>query len=249
MRVEMFTFLVTGALCLAGSLGVILFRNPIHAALSLIGTLFTIAVLFVAQGAYFLAAIQVIVYAGAIVILFMFVLMLLGVDKVEEIESEPLISMQTVGISIGVAIFVLISTALIAVSAPSTGAESTYRALDESRPDITQLGEALFTDYIYAFQITAVLLTVAVVGAVILARRAGDPIDLDEFPEGTVPEARERAIQEELDRIAAEEAERAAEQEAARKAAEEEKEAAMAAAAAESSDDTNGESTDEEATS
>lgn len=248
MRVEMFTFLVTGALCIAGSLGVILFRNPIHAALSLIGTLFSIAVLFVAQGAYFLAAIQVIVYAGAIVILFMFVLMLLGVDRVEEVETEPLVSMRTVGISIGVAIFVLVCTALITISAPSTGAESTYKALDPTTPDVNQLGESLFTDYIYAFQITAVLLTVAVVGAVILARRAGDPIDLEEFPEGTVPEARERELREELERIAAEEAERQAAEEAARKAAEEEKAAAMAAASTTDADEDTG-GHEEEATS
>ncbi len=61
-----------------------------HSALSLVATLFGIAVLFVAQGADFLAAVQVIVYAGAIVVLFLFVIMLLGVDKAEAVEVEPL---------------------------------------------------------------------------------------------------------------------------------------------------------------
>ncbi len=83
MRVEMFTFLVAGAICLGGALGVVLFRNPVHNALSLVATLFGVAVLFIAQEAYFLAAIQVIVYAGAIVVLFLFVIMLLGVDRAE----------------------------------------------------------------------------------------------------------------------------------------------------------------------
>src|SRR3546814_14945023 len=87
---ELFVFLVAGAACLAGALGVVLSRNPVHAALSLVGTLFGIAVLFIAQEAHFLAAVQVIVYAGAIVVLFLFVLMLLGVDRSEDLSIEPI---------------------------------------------------------------------------------------------------------------------------------------------------------------
>ena len=87
---ELFVFIVAGACCLAGALGVVLSANPVHAALSLVGTLFGIAVLFVAQEANFLAAVQVIVYAGAIVVLFLFVLMLLGVDRSEDLTIEPI---------------------------------------------------------------------------------------------------------------------------------------------------------------
>ena len=90
MRVEMFTFLIAGAIVLGGALGVVLLRNPVHNALSLVATLFGVAVLFVIQEAYFLAAIQVIVYAGAIVILFLFVIMFLGVDRIEATERDPL---------------------------------------------------------------------------------------------------------------------------------------------------------------
>jgi NADH-quinone oxidoreductase subunit J len=78
---ELFVFLVAGAIILAGAVGVIVLANPIHSALSLVATLFGVAVLFVAQEAHFLAAVQVIVYAGAIVVLFLFVIMLLGVDR------------------------------------------------------------------------------------------------------------------------------------------------------------------------
>src|SRR4029450_2853345 len=80
MTVELFVFVVAAAACLAGAIGVVASRNPVHAALSLVGTLFGIAVLFVAEEANFLAAVQVIVYAGAIVVLFLFVLRLLVVD-------------------------------------------------------------------------------------------------------------------------------------------------------------------------
>lgn len=196
MRVEMFTFLVTALICLGGSLGVVLFRNPVHSALSLIATLFGVAVLFIAQEAYFLAAIQVIVYAGAIVVLFLFVIMLLGVDKAESFRREPLLGQRPAAIIAGAAILGLTLTALLSSAARVTGERSVLAPLDPAVPDINRLGRVLFTDYVFAFEITAVLLTIAVVGAVVLIRRAGDPIDLDEFPEGTAADvlaAREAA--------------------------------------------------------
>jgi len=87
---ELFVFVCASVMVLVGALGVIFRKHPVHAALSLVLTLFGIAVLFVAQSAEFLAAVQVIVYAGAIVILFLFVIMLLGVDKAENLQIEPL---------------------------------------------------------------------------------------------------------------------------------------------------------------
>ncbi len=187
----MFTFLVTGAICLAGALGVVLFRNPVHNALSLVATLFGVAVLFIAQEAYFLAAIQVIVYAGAIVILFLFVIMLLGVDRTEHFEREPLLGQRPVAAVLGIAILGLTLTALLSTAAEVTGDSSVLAPLDPEIPDIERLGRVLFTDYIFAFEITAVLLTIAVIGAVVLARRAGAAIDLDEFSDGTAKDVLE----------------------------------------------------------
>ena len=187
----MFTFLVTGAICLAGALGVVLFRNPVHNALSLVATLFGVAVLFIAQEAYFLAAIQVIVYAGAIVILFLFVIMLLGVDRTEHFEREPLLGQRPVAAVLGIAILGLTLTALFSTAAEVTGDSSVLAPLDPEIPDIERLGRVLFTDYIFAFEITAVLLTIAVIGAVVLACRAGAAIDLDEIPDGTAKDALE----------------------------------------------------------
>ncbi len=83
-------FAVSAAIVLAGAIGVVVARNPVHSALMLVMTLFGIAVLFVLQQASFLAAVQVIVYAGAIVVLFLFVIMFLGVDKEENVAAEPL---------------------------------------------------------------------------------------------------------------------------------------------------------------
>ena len=88
--VEVVVFAVAGAACLVGAVGVVLSRNPVHAALMLVMTLFGIAVLFVALQAHFIAAVQVIVYAGAIVVLFLFVIMLLGVDRAAELSLGAL---------------------------------------------------------------------------------------------------------------------------------------------------------------
>ena len=212
MRVEMLTFLLAGAVCLAGALGVVLFRNPVHNALSLVATLFGVAVLFIAQEAYFLAAIQVIVYAGAIVVLFLFVIMLLGVDRAKALGMEPIAGQRVAAVITGVAILGLSLTALLAGSDIVTGAQSTTGPLDPAETDVARLGRFIFTDYVFAFEITAVLLTIAVVGAVMLSRRApGKAIDLEEFPDGTaidqIEARREAALEARLAAEAAAEAE------------------------------------------
>jgi NADH-quinone oxidoreductase subunit J len=81
--VDWMVFVIATVIVLAGAIGVVISRHPVHCVLFLIQTLFGVAILFVAQGAHFLAAVQVIVYAGAIVVLFLFVIMLLGVDRAE----------------------------------------------------------------------------------------------------------------------------------------------------------------------
>jgi len=180
--VEYMTFVVAAMICLMGAIGVVALRNPIHNALSLIATLFGVAVLFVAQGAYFLAAIQIIVYAGAIVILFLFVIMLLGVDEVEEMRRERSMIRLPLALMASAAIVGLVLVSVLVGSREVTGRRTANGALDEGS-DINVLGRSLFTDHVFAFEITGVLLTIAVVGAVVLARKAkGDVIDFDEFP-------------------------------------------------------------------
>src|SRR4051812_34864119 len=96
-------FVVAAVMVLSGAIGVIVSGNAVHAALSLVLTLFGVAVLFVAQQAHFLAAVQVIVYAGAIVVLFLFVIMLLGVDRPENLKIEPLRLQRPAAIVLGIA--------------------------------------------------------------------------------------------------------------------------------------------------
>jgi len=163
-------FVVAGAAVLAGALGVILATQPVHAALMLVLTLFGVAVLFVAQQAHFLAAVQVIVYAGAIVVLFLFVIMLLGVDKSENVATEPLRGQRPIaylaGLGIVAAIFLLARTAWV------SGAQSVAGAADGPGTNVEKLATSLFTRYLLAFEMTSVLLVIAVVGAVVLARHS-----------------------------------------------------------------------------
>ena len=137
-------------------------------------TLFGIAVLFVAQEANFLAAVQVIVYAGAIVVLFLFVLMLLGVDRAEDLSIEPLGGQRIAALVVGLGVLALSLLALASTGGEATGARPAADAANrvtEGVADIDQLGESLFTDYLFAFEITSVLLVIAIVGAVVLSRK------------------------------------------------------------------------------
>src|SRR3954471_24209911 len=94
-------FVLAAMAALVSAVGVVTSRSPVHSALSLVATLFAVAVLFIAQDAQFLAAVQVIVYAGAIVVLFVFVIMLLGVDEVEDLAVEPLAGQRPAAVVVG----------------------------------------------------------------------------------------------------------------------------------------------------
>ena len=174
-------FLVSALVILVGSVGVVASRNPVHSALFLVQTLFGVAVLFVLQDAHFLAAVQVIVYAGAIVILFLFVIMLLGVDRAESLDVEPIAGQRPLAVVIGAAVTGIILTVVLVATDTVTGARSTdiERALDNGRSDVERLGRVLFTDHAFAFEATAALLTIAVVGAVVLTRKVtGEVADI-----------------------------------------------------------------------
>jgi NADH-quinone oxidoreductase subunit J len=171
---ELFVFTCASIMVLVGALGVIFRKHPVHAALSLVLTLFGIAVLFVAQSAEFLAAVQVIVYAGAIVILFLFVIMLLGVDKAEDLRVEPLASQRWIAALVGVGMVGLLSAAVVSsADVLRVRGDGIADSVAGDNPDanIEQLANTIFSDYVFAFEITSVLLVVAVVGTVMLARR------------------------------------------------------------------------------
>ncbi len=166
-------FATAAVLIVVGAFGVLFARSPVHSALFLIMTLFGVAIAFVAQSADFLAAVQVIVYAGAIVVLFLFVIMFLGVDRHDPVGVEPLVG-QRVFAAVGVVITVAGLIVLMARSHWVTGATAVSTngvPTTNGAGDVKELGTAVFTTYLFAFEATAALLVIAVVGAVLLARR------------------------------------------------------------------------------
>jgi NADH-quinone oxidoreductase subunit J len=175
---DILVFAASAAVILVGSIGVVTSRNPVHAALSLVMTLFGVAVLFIEQEADFLAAVQIIVYAGAIVVLFLFVIMFLGVDRAEDVNVEPLVGQRPLAFAFS-AITLGGVLAMAATAHWVTGAQQVVgpirghvtRSLSSPSGEPAQLGKQLFTTYLFAFEATAALLVIAVVGAVVLARR------------------------------------------------------------------------------
>ncbi len=179
---ELVVFVAAAAMVLIGAIGVVVRNHPVHAALSLVLTLFGVAVLFVLQEAHFLAAVQVIVYSGAIVVLILFVIMLLGVDRAEDLRIEPIAVQRPLAGIVGVGLLAMLVTALVQARdtvRPGTGEGiATATATGDHDANIRQLSRDLFGDQVFAFELLSVLLIVAVVGTVVLARRS-DRVEAD----------------------------------------------------------------------
>jgi NADH-quinone oxidoreductase subunit J len=193
--VDWIVFVLASVIVLAGGIGVVTSRHPVHSVVFLIQTLFGVAILFVAQGAHFLAAVQVIVYAGAIVVLFLFVIMLLGVDRAEARAADPFRGQRPLALLVGV--IGLAEFALLLRSATwATGEKSVAGPLSGPGSNVEKLGRSLFTTYLLPFEVTSALLVIAVLAAVVLTRRpppgeADEDVEADQ-PEA-VPDAKEKA--------------------------------------------------------
>lgn len=175
--VDWIVFVVGSLLTLGGAVGVLAAKNPVHSALLLVQTLFGVAVLFVAQEAHFLAAVQIVVYAGAVVVLFLFVIMLLGVDRDIDHRSEVLKGQRPAAIVLG--IIALAELVIISRVNFVLGNKSVSGVAVGDGTNVEKLGTQIFTRHIYAFEITSVLLIIAVVGAVLLSRKPKAPVEGD----------------------------------------------------------------------
>ncbi len=172
---EYVVFFSAAIMILGGAVGVIALKNPVHAALGLVLTLFGVAVQFVAMEAHFLAAVQVIVYAGAIVVLFLFVIMLLGVDESIDLSIEPIPIQRPLAAVMGIGLLGLLAAAIVRAEDavlinPGNGID-TAGETGNGDANIQQLAANLYGDHVFAFQLTSVLLIVAVAGTVLLTRK------------------------------------------------------------------------------
>ena len=172
---EYLVFFAAALMMLGGALGVVLFRNPVHAALGLVLTLFGVAVQFVAMEAHFLAAVQVIVYAGAIVVMFLFVIMLLGVDRAMDLSAGSVKVQKPLAAVMGVGLIALLTATFIkaddALQLNQGAGIDVATETGDHDSNIRQLADNLFGDHVFAFQLTSVLLIVAVVGTVVMTRK------------------------------------------------------------------------------
>jgi NADH-quinone oxidoreductase subunit J len=162
MTASILFFIVIGAVCVASAIGVVASRVPIHSALYLLVNFVSLAVLYVTLEAQFLAAAQVIIYAGGIVILILFVIMLIGSEKIET-RAPHRTWTPYAGILLGVT---LLSSMIFSFT--ETGTAATTTTINGGAPET--LGIALFTQYILPLEMTAVLLLVGLIGALLLGR-------------------------------------------------------------------------------
>jgi NADH-quinone oxidoreductase subunit J len=162
-------FWVFAPLSVATGIGMIVVRNAVHAALFLVVNFFTIAVMYLLLDAPFLFAVQIVVYAGAIMVLFLFVIMLLGVDR-GDASIEPLFSQRVTAAILAVAVVAELGTAIRAGIGFSTRAPDGFDAANQGG-NPSALADVLFRDYFFPFEVTSILLIVAAVAAMVLALR------------------------------------------------------------------------------
>lgn len=167
---EKYVFWPMAVLSLGSAIGMLISRNAVHSALMLVLNFVTLAVFYVLLDAHFLAAAQVIVYAGAIMVLFLFVIMLLGVDREDQLDEpikfqRPLVAVFGLGMA-GLLVYTL-RTAF-------SGAQFTGLGRANSPGNVEAVGRILYTKYTFPFEVTSILLIVAAIGAMVIGRRRGE---------------------------------------------------------------------------
>jgi NADH-quinone oxidoreductase subunit J len=170
--VETILFVIFAIAAIFGALTMVWARNPVYSAMGLMLTMFSIAVFYVSNSAHFVAAVQVIIYAGAVMTLFLFVIMLIGVDKAED-RSENL----PVQRPIALGLIVLFGAGVVAAGrlAWTTGPRNPLNPINGT---VEAIGDELFNKWVLPFEITALLLIVAAAGAIALAFFRDDDVEV-----------------------------------------------------------------------
>src|SRR5580700_7971069 len=167
MSIPFLMFFVCALIAVAGAIILIAAREPIHSALALVLTMMSLAVLYLLLGAEFIAAVQIIVYAGAIMVLFVFVIMLLNAGVEERTDWSRIASFG--GTTLGVVLLAVIAFRLahsdVGSSIANGGGSSSQAA------STRDLSMALFQQYLFPFEATSILILIAILGALVLARK------------------------------------------------------------------------------
>ncbi len=163
---EAVQFWLLGPLAVAGGIGTVLMRRAVYSALCLAGTMVILALFYLANGAYFLGMVQIVVYTGAVMMLFLFVLMLIGVSAADSLK-ETLLGQRWLAAGCGLGLGILL---IAGIGQASVGS---FSGLSEANAggNVQGLASLLFTRYVVAFEVTGILLTIAAVGATLLTHR------------------------------------------------------------------------------
>ncbi|MEV5533986.1 NADH-quinone oxidoreductase subunit J [Streptomyces prunicolor] len=163
---EAFQFWILGTVAVIGALSTVLMKRAVHSALSLAGTMIILAVFYLANGAYFLGIVQIVVYTGAIMMLFLFVVMLVGVTAADSL-TETIKGQRWLALLCGLGFGVLLFAGIGNASLTQFDGLSTANA----NGNVEGLAALIFTKYVFAFEITGALLITAAVGAMVLTHR------------------------------------------------------------------------------
>jgi NADH-quinone oxidoreductase subunit J len=158
---ESISFYAFAALMLAAALSVVLNRQPVYSVLSLLLVMFCLAALFAMLGAYFVAALQILLYAGAVLVLFLFVIMLLNLEP-EALARMRLFTLRGAGTALVVLLFAILARVLVGSATSQTA---------EASGTVEAVGRELFSSYLLPFELTSFIILAAVIGAVTLAKR------------------------------------------------------------------------------
>lgn len=187
---ELWVFVVTAAVALGSGISVVVLRNAVHAALMLVVNFFMIAVLYAVLEAQFLAVVQIVVYAGAIMVLFLFVLMLMGISS-ESRFSRRVRGQKTAAVLLGAAFFVVLAGAgagqymgpdAVCPAAGETGNLCAGLETANNNGNVAGVGRLLFTTYMWPFEATSALLVIAALGAMVLGKRHRTDEDVTDHP-------------------------------------------------------------------
>jgi NADH-quinone oxidoreductase subunit J len=168
MSIPFILFFICAAVAVLGAVLLIVAREPVHSALAVILVMMALAVLYLLLGAEFIAAVQVIVYAGAVMVLFVFVIMLLNAGV--EVRTNYSKIAKYVGVPLG--LFLLVEVAYrMWRSAIGTTVANGAGAVNSNAVDTAALSKLLFYDYLFPFEVTSILVLIAIVGALVLAKK------------------------------------------------------------------------------
>lgn len=171
------SFFVLAIASTASALGVIIFKNAVHSALSLILTLLFLALFYLQLGAMFIAVVQILIYAGAIMVLFLFVVTMLAPDSSEDEMPDPIRWQRVIAGVLGIALVGTLSYLLFTGEASSDSSivaagDNSLRHVVNTQGNVEAFGLALFHGFTFPFEVTSLLIIVAILGALVFGRRA-----------------------------------------------------------------------------